>query len=223
MGYPLVVKESVIAAAKLCSGESIDQRITLDSTLIDASNVADYIGKPPPSSGSPLHGRYGGTNPGPTPVPLTKEKYMKFSYNTWGYASFFVWVPAYTLEETIKRHRDSAMTASRSVPPPARLSAHLAPSAAREINELLQDHGLELSSMLPAPSGGPGNNPARRIWRSAGATIEHYKELAELSPTGVGRPLLYIPGWVVFGTTAPGLAMEPEALTEVADATPLTA
>ena len=47
VGYPLVTKESVIAAAKLCSGEPIDERIVLDSTLIDASNVADYVGKSP--------------------------------------------------------------------------------------------------------------------------------------------------------------------------------
>jgi ribose transport system substrate-binding protein len=47
VGYPLVTKESVIAAAKLCSGESIDERIVLDSTLIDASNVDKYVGKSP--------------------------------------------------------------------------------------------------------------------------------------------------------------------------------
>ncbi len=47
VGYPLVTKESVIAAAKLCSGESIDERIVLDSTLIDSTNVADYVGKSP--------------------------------------------------------------------------------------------------------------------------------------------------------------------------------
>jgi ribose transport system substrate-binding protein len=47
VGYPLVVKESTLAAAKLCAGEPIDQRIKLDSTLIDASNVDQYIGKEP--------------------------------------------------------------------------------------------------------------------------------------------------------------------------------
>jgi len=47
VGYPLVVKESTLAAAKLCAGEPIDQRIKLDSTLIDASNVEQYIGKEP--------------------------------------------------------------------------------------------------------------------------------------------------------------------------------
>jgi ribose transport system substrate-binding protein len=47
VGYPLVTRESVIAAAKLCSGEPIDKRITLDSTLINAENVAIYVGKSP--------------------------------------------------------------------------------------------------------------------------------------------------------------------------------
>lgn len=47
VGYPLVTKESVIAAAMLCSGEPIDSRIKLDSTLIDASNAKDFVGKSP--------------------------------------------------------------------------------------------------------------------------------------------------------------------------------
>ncbi|CAM5396226.1 substrate-binding domain-containing protein [Leifsonia shinshuensis] len=47
VGYPLVTKESVIAAAKLCAGEPIDKRIKLDSTLITTDNVAKYVGKSP--------------------------------------------------------------------------------------------------------------------------------------------------------------------------------
>jgi ribose transport system substrate-binding protein len=47
VGYPLVVNESVIGAAKLCSGEPIDKRIVLDSTLIDSKNVDQYIAHPP--------------------------------------------------------------------------------------------------------------------------------------------------------------------------------
>lgn len=47
VGYPLVTKESVIAAAKLCSGESLEKRIQLDSTLIDKSNVDKFVGKSP--------------------------------------------------------------------------------------------------------------------------------------------------------------------------------
>jgi ribose transport system substrate-binding protein len=51
VGYPLVTKESVIAAAMLCSGEAIDARITLDSTLIDSTNFAEYVGKSPQTGG----------------------------------------------------------------------------------------------------------------------------------------------------------------------------
>ena len=47
IGYPLVVKESTIAAAKLCSGEALEKRIVLDSTLINSKNVADYAGRAP--------------------------------------------------------------------------------------------------------------------------------------------------------------------------------
>lgn len=47
VGYPLVVKESVIAAAKLCGDEAVDERIVLDSTLIDGSNVEDYVDQAP--------------------------------------------------------------------------------------------------------------------------------------------------------------------------------
>jgi ribose transport system substrate-binding protein len=47
VGYPLVTKESVIAAAKLCAGEPVDKRIKLDSTLITKDNVAKYVGKSP--------------------------------------------------------------------------------------------------------------------------------------------------------------------------------
>ena len=41
------MKESVIAAAKLCAGEPIDERIVLDSTLINADNVEEYTGRAP--------------------------------------------------------------------------------------------------------------------------------------------------------------------------------
>lgn len=47
VGYPAVVNESVLAAAKLCAGEPVDQRIVLDSTLIDSSNVETYLPNPP--------------------------------------------------------------------------------------------------------------------------------------------------------------------------------
>ncbi|GAB3155180.1 ABC transporter substrate-binding protein [Amycolatopsis stemonae] len=47
VGYPLVAKEAVIAAAKLCAGEPLAPRIKLTSTLIDRANVGQFLGRPP--------------------------------------------------------------------------------------------------------------------------------------------------------------------------------
>lgn len=46
-GYPLVAKEAAIAAAKLCAGEPLAPRIKLQSTLIDHTNVGQFLGRPP--------------------------------------------------------------------------------------------------------------------------------------------------------------------------------
>jgi sugar phosphate isomerase/epimerase len=145
---------------------------------------------------------------------------MKISYNTWSYSSFFVWVPSYPLEETIKRIArlgydgiEIGAAAPHAYPP------HLSANRRAEVRDLLDEHGIALSSMLPAPSGGPGNNPASPIAEERRATVEHYKELAELTAQWGGKTLIYLPGWVIFGTTRrQAWKWSREVLTEVADA-----
>jgi sugar phosphate isomerase/epimerase len=144
---------------------------------------------------------------------------MKISYNNWAYSSFFVWVPAYTLDETIKRlARIGYDGIEIGAGAPHAWPAHLTPERRREVRELLDEHGLALSSMLPAPSGGPGNNPASPYVEERRATIEHYKELVALCAEWGGRTLIYLPGWRIFGTTRrQAWAWSREALTEIAD------
>jgi sugar phosphate isomerase/epimerase len=145
---------------------------------------------------------------------------MRISYNTWAYSSFFVWVPAYTLDETIKRIAglgydgiEIGAAAPHAYPP------HLSADRRVQVRDLLQEHNLSLSSMLPAPSGGPGNNPASPNIEERRATVEHYKELAELTAFWGGKTLIYLPGWIIFGTTRrQAWAWSREVLTEVADA-----
>lgn len=145
---------------------------------------------------------------------------MKISYNTWAYSSFFVWVPAYPLDETIKRIArlgydgiEIGAAAPHAYPP------HLGKERRAQVRDLLDEHGLALSSMLPAPSGGPGNNPASPYVEERRATAEHYKELAELTAQWGGKTLIYLPGWIIFGTTRrQAWAWTREVLTEVADA-----
>jgi protein FrlC len=127
---------------------------------------------------------------------------MKISYNNWAYTSFFVWVPAYTLEDTVKRLAgmgydgiEIGAGAPHAWPP------HLTPDRRKEIRELLDEHDLALSSMLPAPSGGSGNNPVSPMALERSGTIEHYKELVDLTAQWGGSTLIYLPGWMVHGTT----------------------
>lgn len=145
---------------------------------------------------------------------------MKLSYNTWAYSSFFVWVPAYTLDDTIARIAkigydgiEIGAAAPHAYPP------HLSADRRAQIKDLLQQHDLKLSSMLPAPSGGPGNNPASPYIEERRATVEHYKELAEMVALWGGKTLIYLPGWTIFGTSRrQAWAWSREVLTEVADA-----
>jgi protein FrlC len=143
---------------------------------------------------------------------------MKLSFNTWPYASFPVWLPAYTLEETIKRIARIGYdgieigAASPHAYPPT-----LSDDRRKMIKKVLSDEGIALSSMLPALSGGPGHNVASPIPEERRLTIDHYKDIIELTAFWGGKTVLYIPGWTVFGTTRKqGWAWSVEALRELA-------
>ena len=144
---------------------------------------------------------------------------MKLSFNTWPYASFPVWVPAYTLEETIKRIAkigyegiEIGASSPHAYPP------CLTKERRKHIRNVLDDNGIALSSMLPALAGGPGHNLVSPIPEERRHTIDHYKDLVELSAEWGGKILLYIPGWIVFGTTyKQAWEWSTAALSEIAD------
>jgi sugar phosphate isomerase/epimerase len=145
---------------------------------------------------------------------------VKISYNTWAYSAFFAWVPAYTLDETIKRLAKIGYDGIEiGAAAPHAYPAYLSADRRREVRELLEEHDIALSSMLPAPSGGPGNNPASPYIEERKATVEHYKELAALTAEWGGDTLIYLPGWTIHGTRRrQAWQWSREALTEVADA-----
>lgn len=144
---------------------------------------------------------------------------MRISYNTWAYSSFFVWVPAYTLDETIARIARLGYDGIEiGAANPHAYPPHLTKERRSEVKDLLAKHNLQLSSMLPAPSGGPGNNPASPLKEERRGTIEHYKELAELVAEWGGKTLIYLPGWTIYGTSRrQAWAWSKEVLAEVAD------
>jgi protein FrlC len=127
---------------------------------------------------------------------------MKYAFNTWVYGSFPVWVPSYPLEEVIRRlARIGYDGIEIGCAAPHAWPAHLSAARRRELRGLMQSEGLPAVSLLPAPGGGPGNNAASPLPEERRTTLDHYKEVVDLA-ADFGAPLvLYIAGWLVFGTS----------------------
>ncbi|MBV9673731.1 MAG: sugar phosphate isomerase/epimerase [Verrucomicrobia bacterium] len=126
---------------------------------------------------------------------------MKLSFNNWVYSSFPVWVPAYPLEETIKRIAKIGYDGIEiGAAAPHAYPAYVSKDRRKAIRNVLQDNNLEVSSMLPAPGGGPGFNVASPLEEERKAAIEQYKQVAELCADLGGGTLLYVAGWQIYGT-----------------------
>jgi fructoselysine 3-epimerase len=127
---------------------------------------------------------------------------MKLSFNTWVYSSFPIWVPAYPLEETIRRiARIGYDGIEIGAAAPHAYPAYTSAERRREIKHVLDDNNIVVSAMLPAPGGGPGFNVASPTPEERRNAIEQYKEVAQLCSDLGGNTLLYVAGWQIFGTT----------------------
>jgi fructoselysine 3-epimerase len=127
---------------------------------------------------------------------------MKLSFNNWVYSSFPVWVPAYTLEETIKRIARIGYDAIEiGAAAPHAYPAYMGKERRKTIKKVLDDNGLAVSSMLPAPGGGPGFNVSSPLEEERKAAIEQYKAVVELCSDWGGTTVLYVAGWQIFGTS----------------------
>lgn len=144
---------------------------------------------------------------------------MKLAFNTWVYSCFPVWVPAYPLEEVIRRlARIGYDGIEIGAANPHAYPEHLSPERRREIKTLLDGEGLALVSMLPAPGGGPGFNVASANPLERAAAIDQYRRVAELCAEWGGKTVIYVAGWQVFGTSRPDAwAWSRDALAEVAE------
>jgi protein FrlC len=142
---------------------------------------------------------------------------MKLSFNTWAYSSFPVWVPAYPLEETIKRIARIGYDAIEiGAASPHAYPDYLSKERRQEIKRVLEAHGLALSTMLPAPGGGPGFNVASPSAEERRNTIEQYKKVIDLCSEWGGKTVIYVAGWQIFGTSrAQAWEWSRQALTEV--------
>ena len=107
---------------------------------------------------------------------------FKYSFNTWCYSCFPVWVPSYSIEEAARRIARAGYDALEiGCAAPIAWPAHLSKMRRVEIKEIINGEGLAISSLLPAPGGGPGNNPTSILPEERAATIAHYKEVVDLA------------------------------------------
>jgi fructoselysine 3-epimerase len=142
---------------------------------------------------------------------------MKLSFNTWIYSSFPVWVPAYTIEETIKRiARIGYDGIEIGAAAPHAYPSHLNKDRRKAIKKVLDDHGIVVSSMLPAPGGGPGFNVASPLPEERREAVDQYKQVIELCSDLGGPTVMYIAGWQIYGTPRiQAWDWSREALTEI--------
>lgn len=126
---------------------------------------------------------------------------MKLAFNTWVYSSFPVWVPAYPLEETIRRlARIGYDGIEIGAAAPHAYPDYVDAARRRELRALLEAEGIEVSGMLPAPGGGPGFNVASPLDAERRNAVEQYKQVAQFCADLGGKTLLYVAGWQIFGT-----------------------
>jgi sugar phosphate isomerase/epimerase len=127
---------------------------------------------------------------------------MKYAFNTWAYSSYPVFLPAYPLDEAIRRLAaigydgvEIGCAAPHAWPP------YLSQARRNEIRWLLESSDLEVVSLLATPGGGPGLNPASPLPEEREATVKYYNEVIDLAADlGAGK-VLYIAGWQIFGTS----------------------
>jgi protein FrlC len=127
---------------------------------------------------------------------------MKLSFNTWVYSSFPVWLPSYPLDEVIRRlARIGYDGIEIGAAAPHAYPQYVSAPRRAEIKKVLEDNGIAVSSMLPAPGGGPGFNGASPLPEERANTIDQYKQVVDLCAEWGGKTVLYVGGWQVFGTS----------------------
>ena len=127
---------------------------------------------------------------------------MLYAFNTWVYGSFPTWLPSYPLDEVIERlARIGYDGIEIGCAAPHAYPAHLSQQRRKELKQRLTDSGLKAVSLLPAPGGGPGNNPASVVKEEREAAVSHYQEVIDLAGDLGAGLVLYVAGWQVFGSS----------------------
>jgi protein FrlC len=126
---------------------------------------------------------------------------MKYSFNTWVYSDFPNWVPSYPMKDTIERLARIGYDALEiGCAQPHAWPYFLDAAKRKEMKKWLTDNKIAVSSMLPAPGGGPGGNIASSSREEREWTIQYWKDCLDLGLDLDCKILLCVCGWYIFGT-----------------------
>lgn len=116
------------------------------------------------------------------------------------YSSFPSWLPAYQIEEVIKRLAEIGYDGIEiGAASPVAFPEDLDQKRREEIKKLLDTKNIVISSILPAPGGGPGYNVSSPCLKERERSIQYYKDCIDLAYDLGAKIVLYVAGWQIFG------------------------
>lgn len=121
---------------------------------------------------------------------------VRLGINTWPYASFPVWTPSYTLEDTIDRVDDAGFDSIEfGAASPHAWPQYMDTERQASIQSRLDASDLTVSSICPALGGGPGPNPASPLEEERQAARDHYLGCVDVAEMFDSEIVIWVGGW----------------------------
>ncbi len=125
---------------------------------------------------------------------------MKLAFNTWCYSSFPAWLPAYPIDYVIRNLSKIGYDGIElGCAAPVAYPPYITQQDRQKICAMLKENKIEISSVLPAPGGGCGNNVSSPIEAERKTAVQSYKDCVDLVADLGGKLCLYVAGWVIYG------------------------
>jgi protein FrlC len=125
---------------------------------------------------------------------------MKLSFNTWVYSSFPFWLAAYPIDYVIERLAQIGYDGIElGCASPVAYPPYMTKEDRQRVVGLLKKHGIAVSSVLPAPGGGVGNNFASPIEAERKQAVQSSKDCIDLAHDLGAKVCLFVAGWAIWG------------------------